>query len=219
MSIPIDIFYLQNTPDIEETDQEFINTTNLVLQGDAGTDQLAVAIYNKETNELIAWTTYALPYPKWDNVNQHTYYEYLVFLLSQILMYVLYPSKDNNIITYQWRNDNRAALAWSLKNACASRSSQKACMIITWLQVVSKILMLKPEFISGIEMGDVDSASRNKWQSSLTPDKYINIQDDVIINQIFEITSPYITTNYLADQHVIFLEIHNLISQLKQYNF
>jgi hypothetical protein len=79
--------------------------------------------------------------------------------------------------------------------------------------------MLEPQFISGIDMGDVDKASRNIDQLSLTPDKYINIQEDNIINEIFAITNPYITTNYNTDQHAIYLEIHALISRLKNYKF
>jgi hypothetical protein len=219
LSIPIDIFYLQNNPDLETTDPECINMSDLILQGDAGTDQLAIAIYNNKTNKLIAWTKYALPYPKWENKDQHTYYEYLVFMLAQILLYILFPSKDNKTKTYQFRGDNNAVLAWAVKHSCNSKSNQYACMITNELQIESNILMLKPQFISGIDMGDVDKASRNKWQESLTPETYIHIQDDTIINQIFNITNPYITTNYLPDQHVIYLEIHEIISKLKHYKF
>jgi hypothetical protein len=219
LSIPIDIFYLQNNPDLESTDPECINMSDLILQGDAGTDQLAVAIYDNKTNNLIVWTTYKLPYPKWENKYQHTYYEYLVLMLSQILMYILFPSKDNKIATFQFRGDNTAVLAWATKHSCNSKSSQNACIIANELQTKSNILMIKPQFISGIDMGDVDKASRNKWQESLTPETYLHIQDDKIINQIFKITNPYITTQHLPDQHAVYLEIHAIISKLKHYNF
>lgn len=77
--------------------------------------------------------------------------------------------------------------------------------------------MIEPEFISGIDMGEVDAASRNKKLTTLTSDKYIHIQDDIIINKIFTITNPYITTDALADQHAAYLEIHELIKQLKHH--
>ena len=218
MSVPIDIFYLNNCKNLSLADSDLVNTTNIVIQGDAGTDQLAVAFYEYKTEKLIAWTKYKLPYPTNDNVDKHTYYEYLVFLLAQILMYIIYPNTNNTeITTYQVRNDNNSAIAWSLKHMCGSKFDQYACMIISWIQIHSNILMIKPEFISGIDMGEVDAASRDKKLTNLTPDKYIHIQDEIIINQIFNITNPFIATDAVADQHTVYFEIHNLITQLKHH--
>jgi hypothetical protein len=217
MSIPLEVFYLNNNPALQQTATKHDNTANIRIQGDAGTDQLAIGIYRNDTNELLAWTKYKLPYPEWDNVNRHTYYEYLVFLLSQIMMFILFPNDSNNIITYQWWNDNMAALNWALHHVCRTKSSQYACMFVNWIQINSNILMIKPVFISGIEMGDIDKASRNNFAASLPLDKYIHIQDDIIINKIFNITSPYITIMHENEQHKVLLEIHEIMSQLKHH--
>ena len=218
MSVPIDIFYLNNSKNLLLTDNDLINTKNIVIQGDAGTDQLAVAFYEYKTEKLIAWTTFKLPYSRKNNKDRHTYYEYLVFMLAQILMYLIYPNKNDTVITtYQTRNDNKAAISWGRKHMCSSKSSQYACMVVNLIQIHSNILMIEPEFITGIDMGEVDAASRNKKLTTLTPDKYIHIQDDIVINNIFIITNPYITTDALADQHAAYLEIHELIKQLKHH--
>lgn len=214
LSIPIEVFNINNNPLFKLNESIHDNTTNLIVQGDAGPDQLAIGIYCNITKELISWTTYKLPYPEWDNVNCHTYYEYLVFMLSQILIFILYPNNSNIIVTYQWKNDNTAALAWAAQHACGSGASQFACVTVNWLQIISNILMIKPIFISGIDMADIDRASRNMLAPSLTPSKYINIQDNKTINEIFDITSPYNKTPYTKEHHLLYLKIHKLISQL-----
>ena len=138
-------------------------------------------------------------------------------MLSQIMMYLLFPNDSNNIITYQWWNDNTGALDWSLHHVCRTKSSQYACMFVNWIQINSNILMIKPVFISGIDMGDIDKASRNNFAASLPPEKYIDIQNDEIINKIFNITNPYITIKHTEQQHEAYMEIHNIMKQLKHY--
>jgi hypothetical protein len=217
LSIPIEIFYVNNNPLFKIEKSIYDNTSNLIIQGDAGPDQLAVGFYCNKTKELICWTKYKLPYPEWDNVNCHTYYEYLVFMLSQILIYMLYPNNTGIIVTFQWKNDNTAALCWAGEQACKSLANQYACVVVNTIQIESDILMIKPIFISGIDMADIDRASRNMPAPSLTPDKYIHIQDNKIINEIFEITSPYNKTKFMKEHHILHLQIHKLVKQLK-YN-
>jgi hypothetical protein len=137
LSIPIEIFNVNNNPLFKLEESIYDNTSNLIIQGDAGPDQLAIGFYCNKTKELISWTKYKLPYPKWDNVNSHTYYEYLVFMLSQILIYMLYPNNSKNIITFQWKNDNNSALSWAAQHACGSQASQYGCIVVNWIQIIS----------------------------------------------------------------------------------
>ena len=88
---------VNNNPLFKAEESIYDNTSNLIIQGDAGPDQLAIGFYCNKTKELISWTKYKLPYPKWDNVNSHTYYEYLVFMLSQILIYINTIFKNLNL--------------------------------------------------------------------------------------------------------------------------
>ena len=215
LSIPIEIFNINNNPLFKVEESIYDNTSNLIIQGDAGPDQLAIGFYCNKTNELIRWTKYKLSYPEWDNVNCHTYYEYLVFMLSQILVYMWYPNNSKEVITFQWKNDNTAALAWAAQHACGSMASQFACVCINQIQINSNILMIKPIFISGIDMANIDRASRNMLAPSLAPEKYIHIQDNKIINNIFEITSPYNKATYVREHHILYLNIQKLVSKLK----
>jgi hypothetical protein len=191
------------------------NSTNLRITTDAGTDQIGLGIYNNDTNELILWTSYLLPFPKLSNKDHHTYYEYLGYVLAQILVVLCcYDIDITEFLTFLWETDNTAAMAWSTSNACSSQSSQMACMASNWIQINYKIHMLQPKFRSGNTMGDIDAVSRRQLHG-LDKERYLHIQDDIILQAIFELFDPYVFVNHIQDQLIAYRKVHAALVALK----
>jgi len=217
LTIPIDLFY-QRYKEINTavaTNTLPTNSTNLRITTDAGTDQIGLGIYNNNTDELIIWTSYLLPFPKLSNKDHHTYYEYLGYVLAQILVVLCFYDIDIiKILTFLWETDNTAAMVWSTTNACSSQSSQMACMASNWIQINYNIHMFEPKFRAGNTMGDIDAISR-RHSHSLGKDKYLHIQDDIIIQEIFKLFDPYVFTSHIQDQLLAYRKVHAALVALK----
>ena len=78
--------------------------------------------------------------------------------------------------------------------------------------------MYNPSFRRGVDMGDIDAASRGYKLTHLTQNKYLNIQMIQDINELYALTDPYIKHQYISQQDKAYCDVHNILNRLFKHN-
>lgn len=197
---------------------------------DASPWRLCAALYHIESGQLMAWTTYRLPYAKDIDARSQGHREYLGNLLAIILLIKFHQSSTSPRadvrapLQYFWVNDNQGALAWAEKRKCSSLASQYACMAVSQLHTRADIYMGAPVYKPGIDMGEIDAMSRMKDDETeesprirtlcpgLTPDKQILIAGAV--EELFVLCDPTTQRVHDKDHHKAYVMLHNIITRI-----
>ncbi len=197
---------------------------------DASPWRLCAALYHLESGQLMAWTTYRLPYAKDIDARSQGHREYLGNLLAILLLIKFHQSKPSlradvhEPLQYFWVNDNQGALAWAEKRKCSSLASQYACMAVSQLHTRADIYMGAPVYKPGIDMGEIDAMSRMKDEETeesprirtlcpgLTPDKQIRMEGAV--EELFVLCDPTTQRVHDRDHHKAYVLLHNIITRI-----
>jgi len=194
---------------------------------DASPWRLCAALYHPQTKDLLAWTTYRLPYGKDIRAQFQCQREYLGHVLSSILV-AQYRQKARHTgpFYYQWINDNTGALQWAASHKCDSEASQYACLAITQIHMSSKIVVVDPTHKAGADMGDIDTMSRimddetptstavRQRCQTLHPEYYWPCQHLLELDTLFRILDPAITRSHNADHHSAYMYVHTSVTNL-----
>ena len=104
---------------------------------DASPFRICAAIYQHNTNQLVGWTSIALPYPEDTSNRYQCSREYIGLIVTFLLIGKLFPSRLGTTsappITFKWINDNTGALTWADKIKASSLASITANMLVTTL--------------------------------------------------------------------------------------
>ena len=210
-AIPIGL-YLQDT----------VDTQQFCIISDASPWRLCAAIYAPETNELLGWATYRLPYAQDIAARHQGHREYLGHLFSTILLIAYLGGRGTaeTPVSYQWINDNNGALAWAKKHKCASLAGQYTCFAVTQLHLHAQIHMTDPVHKPGILMGDIDTMSRiqdgqhptsmasQTMCPTLLPKCWWNIDDLPHLQSLFRMLDPTVVHTNTHSFHTAYNTVH-----------
>ena len=198
-----------------------------VIVSDASPWRLCAAIYHPTSGDLLAWTTYRLPYEN-DLYGQHQgHREYLGHLLSSILLVVYaHLSGATRPLLYQWINDNTGALQWAATHKCASLASQYACLAVAQVHFQAQVRLAPPTHRPGAQMGDIDRMSRisdsehpvhptvRERCPTLHPSLYIPLQENMALRTLYETIDPSILRPHHSDHHHAFITVLDKVNDL-----
>ena len=179
---------------------------------DASGWRICCAIYCSITNQLLCWTSYLLPYTLAIDKFQNNR-EYLGVLISLMLFRTKFSTNNllkPDIFQFKWKGDNKSALSWLNKAKCNSVCGQFSCLAVTWFQFYSNIFVSETEHLPGVEMGDIDHNSRDRFAASLQLELEISLHSISEFNQLMIICDPSIKSN-LMSHHQAFIRIHELL--------
>jgi hypothetical protein len=89
-----------------------------------------------------------------------------------------------------WEGDNTSALAWAASGKVKSRGGQMANIAVTWAQLYGRFNVDSTVHLAGINMGDVDGATRDKVLTSLSLDTFIALEQEAGVLELFALCNP-----------------------------
>ena len=210
MAVPI-VEYLGATPDMAP----------YRVVSDASPWRLCAALYDPHTDDLVAWTTYRLPYARDIRAQYQCQREYLGHLLSSILI-VSHRRRTSHMAPaqYQWINDNTGAVQWATTHKCDSEASQYACLAVTQIHIGEKLVFLDSTHKAGADMGDIDTMSRifdgeeptgpvvQSRCPTLRAKCYWQCQHLAEMHDLFRLIDPSITRSCNKDHHDAYTRVY-----------
>ena len=187
-----------------------VNPPTALTRSDASPWKLCAGIY--DTNgELLAWTTYLLPYIV-TPISSQNHREFMGLLLSMILAYKTKDLYGGQLHVFmRWTSDNTSAIKWATANKCSSRAGQMTSMAITWFQIVAQVDIVQVDWTPGITMLEIDDGSRDVPHPKLTDELYTQTErKGSALEQIFNICDP-IRQIRVGDHHAAFMEMNTLL--------
>ena len=206
-------------PSVAVTIQEYIgapnHTSQFIVITDARLWRLCSALYDLNSNELLSWTTYRLPYARDICTQFQVQREYIGHFFATIIVARHgHQSKQNNQSSYEWINDNTGALKWAENHKCDSEASQYACLAVTQLHQSEKISVRATTHKAEIDMGEIDTMSRIhdnenpldtavqlRCNNRLPPNKYWHCQPIEELQILFKLVDPSILHKHNSDHH------------------
>jgi hypothetical protein len=182
----------------------------LYLWTDASPWKLAAILRDADGKEL-AHSAHELVFlipESFQNVREH-----LAFLFGLLLMVLVTPDEQNRRIA--WVGDNVAALKWVDSETCKSHSAQIANMIDARFRVCKHTHISSVTHCPGVDIGDVDSLSRDRPTPSLDPVLYINTEL-APIRELLDMCNPNIIRD-CEEHHAAFLRVHHLVSSISPF--
>jgi hypothetical protein len=148
------------------------------------------AVLKDVDDQVVCWSTLTLPFESaaFQNVR-----EYLGLLLGLLMIHTaakrsLVTLGDNPNI--MWAGDNTSALAWAASGKVKSRGGQMANIAVTWSQWYGRFNVDSTVHLAGINMGDVDGATRDKGLTSLSLDTFIALEQEAGVLELFALCNP-----------------------------
>jgi len=194
---------------------------------DASPWRLCAALYHPVTSVLLGWATLRLPYAKDLEGRSQGHREYLGYLFSVlvILQYIKLNSLDSESFQYQWINDNQGAIQWASKDKCSSLASQFTCMAVSQLHMFSKLYAEEPDYLPGIEMGEIDAMSRMRDGETLDSDRIRKVcpslerslelkMDTPLVQELFKLCDPSIQLDHESSHHAAFERVYTLVKKI-----
>jgi hypothetical protein len=182
------------------------------LISDASTPIIAAGIYHPTSRQLLAWTSVVLPF-KYTSVKEAALYqnqrEYLGYLVSLLLLTIYTsgitsPQDVNEITPIRWFSDNITAQSWAEHAKARSLHSLPANIAITLLQLKHNINLQDTIHVPSVHMHDIDNATRNRPTPSLTPDKFIDVNNNANFIAILSLCNPTIQESYDSYRNMLF---------------
>ena len=142
--------------------------------------------------------------------------EYLGLLLGVILANIV---NNRSLIasearqSLRWIGDNRAALSWADDNKVSSRSGQIANIAVIWSQLYGNFAVNDTEHLAGLEMGDVDAASRDKTLSTLKLTEFIDLTTVQGLNSLLLACNPTVSEHSI-NYHAAFSLVHTCLREI-----
>jgi hypothetical protein len=191
---------------------------------DASPWRLCAAIFTPDSPDIVAWCTVRLPYATDARAQWQGNREYLGHLLALILL-IAHCRASPGPRPYQWINDNTGALAWAAEQKCSSLASQYACLAVSQLHLMGRLLMAPPEHRPGLNMGDIDTMSRILDHEQPTdpivlqrcPTLHANTMytlPPAELHHLLALLDPSIMRNHNTDHHNAFVTVHNAVAAL-----
>ena len=191
---------------------------------DASPWRLCAAIYTPESPTIVAWCTVKLPYAKDVRAQWQGNREYLGHLLALILL-TAHCRASPGPRHYQWINDNTGALMWAAQQKCSSLASQYACLAVTQLHLMGRLVMAPPEHRPGLDMGDIDTMSRildherptdpNVLQRCPTLHAHtMYTLPHAELHTLLVLLDPSIGRDHNTDHHIAFVTVHKAVAAL-----
>ena len=84
-----------------------------------------------------------------------------------------------------WEGDNTSALAWAESGKVKSLGGQMANVAVTWAQLYGRFNVDATVHLAGVNMGDVDGATRDKVLTSLTLDTFVAVEQETGVLELF----------------------------------
>ena len=191
---------------------------------DASPWRLCAAIYTPHSPTIVAWCTVRLPYAKDTRAQWQGNREYLGHLLALVLL-TAYCRASSGPWHYQWINDNTGALTWAAEQKCSSLASQYACLAVTQIHLMGRLIMAPPEHKPGLAMGDIDTMSRILDHEHPTDPNVLQrcptLQAHTMFNlphaelqHLLAMLDPSIIRNHNTDHHNAFVTVHKAVAAL-----
>jgi hypothetical protein len=191
---------------------------------DASPWRLCAAIYTPESPTIVAWCTVKLPYAKDVRAQWQGNREYLGHLLALILL-TAHCRASSGPRHYQWINDNTGALMWAAQQKCSSLASQYACLAVTQLHLMGRLVMAPPEHRPGLNMGDIDTMSRILDHERPTDPNVLQrcptLQARTMytlphaeLHTLLVLLDPSIGRDHNTDHHIAFVTVHKAVAAL-----
>ena len=148
------------------------------------------AVLKDVDDQVVCWSTLTLPFESaaFQNVR-----EYLGLLLGLLMIHTaarkgLVTLGDNPNI--MWEGDNTSALAWAESGKVKSLGGQMANVAVTWAQLYGRFNVDATVHLAGVNMGDVDGATRDKVLTSLTLDTFVAVEQETGVLGLFALCNP-----------------------------
>jgi len=189
-----------------------VHNITALTKSDASPWKLCAGIYST-TGDLLAWTTYELPYSKETSELHQNHRERMGELLSLILAYKTKPLYGGTVhVCMKWTSDNTSAIKWAVDNKCSSRTGQIANMVIVWFQIVAQVNVMQVAWIPGIAMKEIDDGSRDVPNDKLNPVTFVHTnREGSALDQLFRLCDPDSTLQVHSDHHAVFMQVHRLL--------
>ena len=148
------------------------------------------AVLKDVNDQVVCWSTLTLPF---DSAAFQNVREYLGLLLGLLMIHtaarkgLVTLGDDPNIM---WEGDNTSALAWAASGKVKSLGGQMANIAVTWAQLYGRFNVDSTVHLAGINMGDVDGATRDKVLTSLTLDTFIAVEQETGVLELFALCNP-----------------------------
>ena len=176
---------------------------------DASPWKICAAVYAKNGNQVVAWTTLVLPFAS-DTLGMYqNNREYLGLLLTLILVHRVQQGDQSVSIcvpSIRWTSDNVAALTCLEKDKARSQAAQFANIAIIWAQIYGKVQVNEGVHLAGANMGDIDGASRDKSHPSLVAATFIPTESIPGVMELFAACDPAATDTTI--NHIAFQRFH-----------
>ena len=179
-----------------------------MLYTDASPTGIGIGLY--VDGQLLKYMSYVFPFGETVSQNAREYLGYMLGYLFTV--WVLGKTLGSHEVI--WYNDNKAALAWAEVNKCNSPAAQYALMVVTWLQMSTKVQVTGVEHVKGILMGDIDGLSRGYTHSMDVRKEYIlEPAQHQLLDKLFMLLDLSVVRD-LDDHHVAFSRAVSMTRQL-----
>jgi hypothetical protein len=165
------------------------------------------AVLKDVDDQVVCWSTLTLPFESaaFQNVR-----EYLGLLLGLLMIHTaarkgLVTLGDNPNI--MWEGDNTSALAWAESGKVKSLGGQMANVAVTWAQLYGRFNVDATVHLAGVNMGDVDGATRDKVLTSLTLDTFVAVEQETGVLGLFALCNPVKPASPVSF-HTAFTKVH-----------
>ena len=182
------------------------------LVTDAGPWKIC-AVLKDINDQVVCWSTLTLPF---DSAAFQNVREYLGLLLGLLLVHTaaqrgLVTLGDNPNI--MWEGDNTSALAWAASGKVKSLGGQMANIAVTWAQLYGRFNVDSTVHLAGVNMGDVDGATRDKVLTSLSFDTFVALEQDPGVMELFALCNP-VKPASPVNFHAVFEKVHTCLRKI-----